>query len=207
MEGALQVVESRWQMETVMPEGGKKRVYSLVLYQFYQLPFVELRPLLSCRTHLISNNCQLGHQVSAVSYLIRGTVSASLSWHCRTCVFQRAPCCFSLFCDRSHCVISKFCNPLPLPSKCSNYRYILPCATLEDMFYVLFYFICIFPLNNNVSFVSSTQNIKVQNIKSLLTKLHKTKISKKNKGIFLTKNIQGQIQRKCINFVCMQYQI
>lgn len=59
------------------------------------------------------------------------------------------------FVTRSHCVGSKFYNPLPLPSKCSNYRYVLPCAALEDMFYVLFYFICICPLNNNVSFVSS----------------------------------------------------
>lgn len=41
MEGELQAVESHWQMENVMPEDGKKRVYINGVLVLSELPFVQ----------------------------------------------------------------------------------------------------------------------------------------------------------------------
>lgn len=59
MEGELQAVESHQQMENVMPEDGKKRVYINGVLVLSELPFVELGALIELQNPL-SNNCQWG---------------------------------------------------------------------------------------------------------------------------------------------------
>lgn len=46
MEGELQAVKSHWQLEIVVPEDGKKRVYINAVLVLSELPFVELGALI-----------------------------------------------------------------------------------------------------------------------------------------------------------------